>query len=88
LDKTVYASSSTTAARPSISLIQQQPLSSRVKATTFESAEMEPRRQILGPAYRSTALSAVTAAAKAPLIQKQSTSGGISSRLNENQYWV
>ncbi|KAI6182868.1 hypothetical protein M3Y97_00426900 [Aphelenchoides bicaudatus] len=88
LDTTVYATSSSAAAQSSVSFMQQPPLSSRIKATTFESAEPETRQRTLGPAYRSTALSAITAAAKAPMAPKPSTSSGLTSRLNDNQYWV
>jgi hypothetical protein len=98
LDTTVYGdrSSLVNTAMPSVSF--QPSVSSRVKATTFESGDSDsaPRsnRPILGPAYKSTALSAVTAAQQAKIsisTQKPSTSGLSSSsnpRLNDNQYWV
>lgn len=56
LDSTVYATSSSSNANvpPSVSFMPS--LSSRIKATTFESsdAESRPNRPVLGPAYKSS----------------------------------
>lgn len=92
LDITVYATS-TQQGQPSVSFMQQPPLSSCIKATTFESEDVEPKpsnKPVLGPAYRSTALSAVTAAAQQSKNStgQKPTGASLSSRLNENQYWV
>ncbi|KAI6207840.1 hypothetical protein M3Y96_00051600 [Aphelenchoides besseyi] len=86
LDSTVYASESIKR-RPLPILQSHDPLqtSTRQKATTFETTET-PRplnRPPFGPAYKSTALSAVTqASARLP------PSGRPTGRLNDNQYWV
>lgn len=98
LDTTVYATSAS-AVLPSYS----QSTMSRNKASTFESVVGERRLGpiTLGPAYHSTALSAVTAAAAAASTAAANTNnpagpsnprpvagGGKSARLNDNQYWV
>lgn len=92
LDTTVYATSSTSNAPnlPTVSFMQPSTtaFSSRIKATTFDSSDAtETRHRPLGPAYKSTALSAVNAA-QAKISISTPKSSNNSNRLNDNQYWV
>ncbi|KAI6241244.1 hypothetical protein M3Y99_00348500 [Aphelenchoides fujianensis] len=92
LESTVYASESIKRRPPPILQAHDFPApsastaASRPKATTFEVAEtpkpLTINRPPFGPAYRSTALAAVNAAAARP------PTGRSNTRLNDNQYWV